>query len=199
MSDASLRLPNFDAGRWRCGRFGCDDAIPGVVLSELNDFSAAAIIARNGKAADVAAKLSAMIGTTVPDAQQRAANAALSLTGIGPGQWLAVGYEGGDVADRLARDLAGLASISDQGSGRFILHVSGPKARAALSKGVPIDIDARIFKPGEAAQTVAGHIGIGLALLDATPRFELVSAVSTRGSLLAWLAASAAEYGLEIR
>jgi len=88
--------------------------------------------------------------------------------------------------------------VTDQGDGRLIVEVAGPRARDALAKGIAIDLDASAFKVGDAAQTSAAHIGLQIALIDDIPTFEIISARSTAGSFWSWLVASAAEYGIEI-
>ena len=200
MASASITGVDFDGHKLRSGRFGRETGAAGVLVSEIDDFTAATVIARKSKTADVVARLSGIVGLTVEDLPKRVASPELAITGVGPGQWLAVQRGGtrADLVGLLSRELSGLAAITEQGSSRAIFHVSGPDARATLAKGVPVDIDARVFKVGDAAQTIAGHIGLGIALLDASPRFEIVSALSTRGSLLSWLLSSAAEYGIEI-
>jgi sarcosine oxidase subunit gamma len=100
--------------------------------------------------------------------------------------------------DGVRADLDGLAAVTDQGDGRVVLEVSGSRARDALAKGVPVDLDPIAFKVGDAAQTSASHIGLQIALVDDTPTFEITSARSTAGSLWSWLVASAAEYGIEV-
>jgi sarcosine oxidase subunit gamma len=124
----------------------------------------------------------------------------LAITGTAPGQWLAVsrGPEPQTRLDGVRADLDGLAAVTDQGDGRVVLEVSGSRARDALAKGVPVDLDPIAFKVGDAAQTSASHIGLQIALVDDTPTFEITSARSTAGSLWSWLVASAAEYGIEV-
>ena len=41
----------------------------------------------------------------------------------------------------LREALSGLASVTSQSDGRTIIRIGGPKAREALAKGVPLDLD----------------------------------------------------------
>ena len=40
----------------------------------------------------------------------------------------------------LKAKLSGLASVTDQSHGRVIIRIAGPKARAVLAKGTPVDL-----------------------------------------------------------
>lgn len=181
------------------GRMGRTIGVAGVHIREITDVAGLAIIARKGRAADVAAVLSRHVGSDVPDAAKRIAGNGLAICGTGPGQWLATAQmDGGTSLDALRADLDGLAAVTDQGDGRVVLEVSGSRARDALAKGIPVDLDASAFKVGDLAQTSASHIGLQIALINAAPTFEIVSARSTAASLWAWLIASAAEYGIDV-
>lgn len=182
------------------GALGAQTGDPGVRIHEVTDFAAMSIIARRGRAADVAAVLSRHAGIPVVDASKRAGNGTLSVTGTAPGQWLAL-CRGSDAAarlDALRNDLEGLAAATDQGDGRVVLEITGSRARDALAKGISIDLDAIVFKVGDAAQTSTSYIGLQIALIDEAPTFEIISARSTAESLWSWLVASAAEYGIAV-
>lgn len=182
------------------GALGAATSNPGVRIREVTDFAAMSLIARRGRVADVAAVLSRHAGIPVVDASKRAGNGTLSVTGSAPGQWLAL-CRGSDAAtrlDTLRNDLNGLAAATDQGDGRVVLEVTGPRARDALAKGISIDLDAIAFKVGDAAQTSTSYIGLQIALIDEAPTFEIISARSTAESLWSWLVASAAEYGIAV-
>lgn len=181
-------------------RLGVPAPDPGVRIREIADFAAIAIIAKRGRAGEVTAILSRHVGGSVGDTAKRAGSGDLSVTGTAPGQWLAVGRgpDGQSQLQALRADLGGGAAVTDQGDGRVLLEVTGPRARDALAKGVTIDLDAMAFKAGDAAQTSAAHIGLQIALIDESPAFEILSARSTAESLWSWLVASAAEYGIEV-
>jgi methylglutamate dehydrogenase subunit D len=200
MADTSIfrRSPLADVAF--AGRLGRADGSAGVRLREVPDAAAIAIVARKGRTADVAALLSRHIGSTVEDAARRAAGNGLAACGTAPGQWLAMarGPGGEHALSALRADLGDIAAVTEQGDGRVILEVSGPRARSALEKGVPVDLDPVAFKIGDVAHTSASHIGLQIALIDEKPTFEIVSARSTAGSLWAWLTASAGEYGIEV-
>jgi heterotetrameric sarcosine oxidase gamma subunit len=148
----------------------------------------------------VAAVLSRHVGSTVMDAAKRAAGNGIAISGMSPGQWLALAQPSADraVLDALRADLDGLAAVTDQVDGRVVIEVSGNRARDALAKGIAVDLDPVAFKVGDLAQTSASHIGLQISLIDAAPTFEIVSARSTAPSLWSWLTASAAEYGIDV-
>ncbi len=94
------------------------------------------------------------------------------------------------------------AAISDQSDGQAVLRVSGPKARDALCKLVPIDLHPRIFRNGDVAVTVAGHIAATLWRLNDEPNgqavFEIAVFRSLAQSFWTALSESAAEFGFKM-
>lgn len=182
------------------GRMGRTIGVAGVRIREIAAPAGLAIIARRGRSADVAAVLSRHVGSTVMDAAKRAAGNGIAISGMSPGQWLALAQPSADraVLDALRADLDGLAAVTDQVDGRVVIEVSGNRARDALAKGIAVDLDPVAFKVGDLAQTSASHIGLQISLIDAAPTFEIVSARSTAPSLWSWLTASAAEYGIDV-
>jgi methylglutamate dehydrogenase subunit D len=153
------------------GRTGRAVGPPGVTVSPRDHLGLATVMARNG--------------------------GALSLVWAGPEQWLAVSHDR-SIARRLADDLAGLASVADQSDGRAVLRIGGPRARAALAKGCPLDLHPRAFGPGDTAVTAIAHVGVQLWQLDDAPTYELAVPRSMAKSFWTWLSASAAEFGLAV-
>ena len=188
------------AGVVATGRIGRAIGVAGVRIREVTDAAGVAIVARKGRGADVAAILSQHAGSPLLDAAKRTAGNGLAISGMGPGQWLAMAQStgAGTRIDALKADLDGMAAVTDQGDGRVILEISGARARDALAKGIAVDLRPGVFKVGDLAQTSASHIGLQIALIDAAPTFEIVSGRSTAGSLWAWLTASVAEYGIDV-
>jgi methylglutamate dehydrogenase subunit D len=200
MTEPHVRTRSPLAGVATTGRIGRSIGVAGVRVREITAAAGLAIVARRGRSVEVAAILSRHVGASVPDAAKQTAGNGLAVSGVGPGQWLAIAQStgAGSPLDALRGDLEGIAALTDQGDGRVIVEISGPRARDALAKGIAVDLDARVFKVGDLAQTSASHIGLQIALIDAAPTFEIVSARSTAGSLWAWLTASAAEYGIDV-
>jgi methylglutamate dehydrogenase subunit D len=182
------------------GRIGSSDGAAGVTIREIVNIQAVSVIARKGRGADVVRSLSGLAGAEVVDRSMRIGTEGVAVTGVAPGQWLVTrrGLAAGDLAQELARVLPESASLTDQSHSRLILEIAGPQARAALAKGVPVDLDPSVFKVGQATQTAAGHINLHVALIDPAPVFEMITAASTAGSFWSWLTSSAAEYGIDV-
>ena len=185
------------AGLLPAGRTGCAIEPPGVTVSPRDDLGLATVMARNGALAELARLLSASYGIDLPARPVVAGGGALSLVWAGPEQWLAVSHDR-SIARRLADELAGLASVADQSDGRAVLRIGGPRARAALAKGCPLDLHPRAFGPGDTAVTAIAHVGVQLWQLDDAPTYELAVPRSMAKSFWTWLSASAAEFGLAL-
>ena len=189
------------AGTARPGRYGARvDGPPGVVLSERTGLAIAHIAARNGKIAEVLEWLGAVSGAVPEDGPRYVTGDGMVVVGCAPGQWfvLSEGKRSATAVARLTDALAGIASVIDHSSGKVVVRVAGPRARDALAKGCPIDLDARAFGPGGAAATEIAHMGCQLWQVDAEPTFDLMVNRSLAKSFWSWLAASSAEYGYEV-
>jgi heterotetrameric sarcosine oxidase gamma subunit len=180
------------------GRSGRAEGEPGVTVRPRDDLALARLIARKGRADDLAAAVRSRYGLDLPSTPKRVVQGGLAFIWSGPGQWLAVAEDGRDLARELAEAAGAFAAVSDQSDGLAVLRVSGPHARDTLIKGVGLDLHPRAFGPGDAAATVIAHIGAQLWQLDDRPTYEIAIYRSFAGSLWRWLEASAAEFGCAV-
>ena len=182
------------------GRFGKEGGEPGVVIEERAGLGLATVAARKGQADALKRAVASAYGVELPDSSHVAGGPSVRFVGYGPGQWLAVSetLAGEALARDLAQNLRGLASISDQSGGRTVLLVSGPRARAVLAKGLPIDLHPLSFGTGSAATSTISLMGVQLWQTDDAPTYELAIFRSVSASFWRWLTASAAEFGYEV-
>jgi heterotetrameric sarcosine oxidase gamma subunit len=181
------------------GHFGRAGAL-GLTIVERIDMAFASVIVKQGKREALAAAVETAFGVALPKGARRAGKGAVTFAGIGPNQWMA-SAEGGDApgfAARLRARLGPFAAVTDQSDARLVLHLSGPHVRDVLAKGVPIDLHAKAFKPGDVATTLVAYIGVQIDMLDDSPAYLLTAPRSTTGSLWSWLTASAAEFGYDV-
>jgi sarcosine oxidase subunit gamma len=200
VSDRTLRPVSALAGIAIPGRYGKANGEPGVTIEERLGLGLATVAARKGQAAALKAGVKSAYGVMLPDSSRVAQGSPVNFVGYGPGQWLAVSEALPNEA--LARDLAqrlkGLASISDQHGGRTVLRLSGPPARDVLAKGLPIDLDSRVFPLGSAATSTISLIGVQLWQVDDAPSYDIAVFRSVSASFWRWLTTSAAEFGYEV-
>lgn len=189
------------AGIAQPGRHGRAAGAPGVTIAVIDTLAEATIIARKGRTAAASAAALKAFGAALPKTPSFIAAKAVTFFWTGPGQWWAQARTTATTGleKDLTTALGDTAAVTDQTGGRVILRLTGPRARDVLAKGVPIDLHPARFAPGDAAVTLAGHVGIALALLDEAPTFELAVSRSWAASLWRWLAASAGEYGYEVK
>jgi sarcosine oxidase subunit gamma len=147
----------------------------GVTISERSGLALATLLARKGQGSALRRKVQQIFAVDLPATPRRVAAGQTAFVWSGPDHWLVVSEaeEGQYLEARLRRELAGLASISDQSDGRTIIRISGPKARDILAKSLPLDLHPRVFAPGHAASTVATHVGVQIWQLDDAPTYEL--------------------------
>lgn len=188
------------AGLAASGRYGKLDGGAGVTISERIGLGLATVAARKGQARSLQDRVREAYGVDLPQTSRVVVGRDVSFVGYGPGQWLAVSET--LASEAMARDLAerlkGLASISDQSSGRTVIRVSGTRARDVLAKGLPIDLDPRVFPLGSAATSTISLMGVQLWQADDTRSYDIAVFRSLSESFWRWLAASAAEFGYEV-
>ena len=182
-------------------RHGKPEGEPGVILREVAGLALATVIARKGEANAAAEAAKDAFGIELPATARRIERDGVAFLWAGPEQWLAVagpGRPAGQFETMLAGVFDGHASVTEQSDGRTVIRVSGPRARDALAKGLPIDLHPRAFKPGDTALTLAAHIGLQIWQLDAAPTYEIAVFRGFARSFWHFLLDAAAEYGCRI-
>jgi sarcosine oxidase subunit gamma len=188
------------AGLAVAGRFGKERGEPGLVIVERERLGLATVAARKGETEALKRAVASAYGVDLPDSSRIVQGPAVSFVGYGPGQWLAVSetLAGEALARDLGERLSGLASISDQSGGRTVLRLRGPRARAVLAKGLPIDLHPKAFAPGSAATSTISLMGVQLWQVDDAPTYDVAIFRSVSASFWRWLTASAAEFGYDV-
>jgi sarcosine oxidase subunit gamma len=181
------------------GHYGAEVDAPGVTISERSGLALASVMARKGKTSELAAPIKERFGIDLPMTPRRA-NGPVQFIWAGPGRWLAAAPDQSPTTfeSDLRAALAGLAAVTGQSDGRSVIRVSGPRAREALAKGVPLDLDPRAFAPDDTAMTVVARINVHLWQCDAAPNYDFAVFRSFAGSFCEWLLEAAAEFGVKV-
>jgi sarcosine oxidase subunit gamma len=166
------------------GRFGSAKG-PSVELSVRHPASIVTVLARKGIANRLSTELAGLKSCDVLWA--------------GHDQYYVVadGRGEGALYRELKDRLDGLASVTDQSHGRIIIRVAGPKSRAVLAMGTPVDLHADEFPIGKSAVTQMAHVGVHLTRVD-QDGFELSVFRGFAESFWEWLAARAEEFGYQV-
>ena len=142
-----------------------------------------------------------------------AGNGEVTALWLGPDEWWIVApgpdpQAGPDLAERLRAALAGhAAAVTEVGESRTCIRVSGPKARALLQKGCPLDFHRRAFAAGTCAQTCLAKATVLIHLVadESAPRepaagpiFEIYVLRSFAEYLWLWLEDAGREYGVAV-
>lgn len=178
------------------GRYGAAGE-PGVIVSTTDAPFIALVVARNGFAASVAARLGRAFGVEIADRPGAALGAASTLVGTGPGRFLVLSTIEPDLEGTLRALLGVEAAVTEQSDATIAFDLTGEKAPDLLAKGALIDLDPRVFLPGHAATTVIAHIGVTLWRVNETV-WRLLVARSFEASFTRFLVASGAEFGLAL-
>jgi methylglutamate dehydrogenase subunit D len=167
------------------GRFGADKGATGVTLSVIHPLSLVAVIARKGQSKAVKDTLATL--------------KKVDVLWAGPDQYYvqAAGLADDALFLDLKKKLSSIASISDQSHGRVILRIAGPKVRAVLAKGTPIDLHADEFPIGKSALTQMAHVSVHLTRTG-TDEFTFSVFRGFSESFWEWLTSQAAEFGYQV-
>lgn len=147
----------------------------------------ASVIARKNLTAALAGRVREHLGLELPRGAERSSAGSIAFAGTGPGAWLASCEDGHRTfASSLSEIIGDVAAVSDQSDQYAVLRLSGAAVPTILSKLVPLDLDARAFKPNHIATTIAAHVGIVLWRSDEMncplPSFEVAVRRSLAGS-----------------
>ena len=166
------------------GRFGADKGAPGVSLSVVHPLSIAMVIARKGKSKAVKDSLASF--------------KSVNVLWAGPDQYFVQSSKTEtSLLTELQKKLQGLASITDQSHGRVVLRISGPKARAVLAKGTPVDLYTDEFPIGRSALTQMSHVSVHLTRTG-NDEFTLSVFRGFSESFWEWLTSQSAEFGYQV-
>jgi sarcosine oxidase subunit gamma len=165
------------------GRFGADKGAPGVEFRVRHPMSIITVIARMGMGKPVATALE------VFNAQW-----------AGPDQYFVVAEGRGEGAlyRELKSALGDIASISDQSHGRVIIRIAGPRARAVLAKGTPVDLYPDEFPVGKSALTQMAHVGVHLTRVG-EDAYDLSVFRGFAESFWEWITEQAEEFGYQVK
>ncbi|MCH8926856.1 MAG: sarcosine oxidase subunit gamma [Proteobacteria bacterium] len=138
-----------------------------------------------------------------------AGNGEASALWLGPDEWWIVSPSPGpgpgpDLADKLRAALADrFAAVTEVGESRTCIRIAGPKARALVQKGCPLDVHPRAFGAGQCAQTLLAKATVAIDLVaDESaadgPAFEVYVLRSFAEYLWIWLEDAGREYGVTV-
>jgi methylglutamate dehydrogenase subunit D len=167
------------------GRFGADHGTPGVMLTVVHPVSLVMVVARKGKGRALATALETLKSVTVAWA--------------GPEQYFvsAQGLAEGALVRSVTTKLGDLSAVTDQSHGRVFMRVTGPKARALLTKGTPVDLHPSEFPIGKSALTQMAHVGVHLTR-SGEDEFLLAVFRAFSESFWEWLTLQAEEFGYQV-
>ncbi len=123
----------------------------------------------------------------------------ISLRWFGFNQWLLVSNIENKTPffDDANHRLSAAASVCDQSHGRTTITISGPRARALLEKGMPVDLHESNFRIGSCAITDIAHISVHICQTN-TQEYEISCNRSFAQSLWYWLCEMSLEFGYKI-
>ena len=169
-----------------------------LVIQEQLNVAQIQVIARKGRSASLARRLSSFLGIRKALAPREGGQTDfIHLYATGPQEyWVFSTKLGAQALERqLADALENAASLFDQTHGRFIIRISGDDAVRLLAKGTSLDLDESVFPALGASHTTLEHIPALVVRRTSPDCFELSVPRSYAGSLQSWLGGAAREFG----
>jgi len=180
------------------GRHGRPTGIASTTITARRPLAMASLSARHGAANGLAQATLQAWGVTLPVTPHRVDTGELAFIWMGPERWLVTSEQGRELAPTLRTALPDLVYLTEQGDGRAVIRIAGPRARDALAKILPIDLHARAFGPNATALTLAAHIGVQIWRVGDADCFEVSVFRSLAADLLDWLVDASAEFGTDL-
>lgn len=179
------------------GRHGLQDGNVGIRISEVRNFALVNMNAYRNCRQPLENAINKCFGLDLPSGPQRFEKNGVAIIGLGPDQWFMMSYEENSAGfvDELEKASRDRAAIVDQSDAWAIARVSGPAARAALAKGVSVDLDPQSFHVNSVATTVVAGIWTHLWQIDDSPAYEISVFRGFGSSFMSWLKESATEFG----
>lgn len=172
---------------------------PGVTFTRRLGLSALQFDARAGRSAAVGQAVADTIGVALPTAGRAASGAGIRALWIGPDRWLLLAADGSGLEERLQSAAVPAGGVVvDQGHGRAIVRVEGPRARDVLAKGTGIDLHPRAFAEDSVAQTGMFHLSVTIDRRRGTACFDIHAMRGFALSLHESLCEAAGEYGYRL-
>lgn len=121
---------------------------------------------------------------------------------LGPDEWLVVGADvaSGGNAEAMERNIREARpddpwlSVVDVSHSYACLLLSGPRSRDLLAKGCPLDLQPRVFGPGDCAQSILARTRVLLRALNNNESIEVWVRNSFARYAARWLEDAAAEF-----
>lgn len=198
MAEIVLQNRSGTDGIMQPGRFGRATGPSGVLVGERHPLGLSTLMARRNRRDDLATAVRLAFGIELPPPGSATFGPRIDLIGCGLDQWLALSADESASEEHLRAKLEPYASVADQSDGRIILRLSGPRVRETLAKGLSLDLHPRVFGPGSAAVTAVSHVRIEFWQETDQPAYSMAVPRSSFKSFWDWLAASAAEFGLDV-
>ena len=172
---------------------------PGVRLRERRNLALVAFMASSGDGDTLGKAAKSGLGLDLPPPNRMSLGDELSLLFAGQNRWYALAErsDGPVLCKRLADALGTKATLADQSHGQTVLELSGPDARAVLAKGVPIDLDPKVFAVGDVAATSMNHVHI-LLWRTGLDSYEIMVMRGFARDLWDFLTTMAGEFGYQI-
>ena len=158
------------------------------------------VLARKGRAGDLAAALLASHGLVLPGPGYAVEGNGVSALWMQPDGWFLVAPRAADgaLAGAIKASCGDAGSVVDQSHGRRVISLSGERAPWVLAKSCRVDLHPAAFGPGRVASTQVFHLGATIHQRDDVPSFDIIVFSTFLTSFVESLTLAAEETGFVV-
>ena len=138
-----------------------------------------------------------VLGIDLPARPNTSVNGNPAVLWMGPRKWLIIldSAKSREMKKQLETALSEMPFlVSDLSDARTGIEVSGAQARAVLARVCALDLDARVFRPGQCAQSLLARVPLLLHQVDQAPTYHLYVDRSLATYAWEWLGDAADEF-----
>lgn len=184
---------------YKIGPFGAGDGPAAVTVCERLDRNLVQVSGWPESFNAVCQTLQGIFATPMPaDGLKAVSNGDRSVFRVGPERLWLTGKAGDPVFGKIDELVPGDQSVVTEIShSRTILRLSGAASPTVLNRGLPINLDDKVFPPGSFAQSVIHHIPVLVHRIDARggPTFDVYVTREYAVTFWEWLIEAAEPLG----
>jgi sarcosine oxidase subunit gamma len=188
---------------YRTGQIGVKGHLISTSICECRDRKLVQISGWQDSFKSVCVKLAAVLKSEIPnDLRQAKSFDGRSIFRVGPERLWVVGASNDKIMHQLdSVSLGDEATLTEIGHSRTVLRISGPESDTLLNRGLPIDLDSKIFPVNTFVQSTIHHMSVLVHRIDIAKElvFDIYISRELAITFWEWLTEAAAPLGCEIK
>ena len=188
---------------YRTGQIGVKSHLIGTSICERRERKLVQISGWQGSFESVCIRLAVVLKSEIPNNLRQAKSFGdRSIFRVGPERLWVIGASNDKILHQLdSVSFGDEAILTEIGHSRTVLRISGPESDTLLNRGLPIDLDPKVFPVNAFAQSTIHHMSVLVHRVDITKElvFDIYISRELAITFWEWLTEAAAPLGCEIK